>query len=89
MRPPPQDPSSPKTKRRMRAVMEAILRTVAVYAFAGWAYIALNAVVHPVTLHLPLTHFAPWPHEDTFGALCFVASFSSALAWQILKSRNP
>jgi hypothetical protein len=68
--------------------LEAILRTVAFYSFAGWAYIALNAVFHPVTLHLPLTHFAPWPHEDTFGALCFLASFSSALWWQILRSRS-
>jgi hypothetical protein len=72
----------------MSAVVQAILCTVAFYTFAGWAYIALNAVVHPVTLHLPLTHFAPWPHEDTFGTLCFLASFSSALGWQILRSRN-
>ncbi|MCW3036521.1 MAG: hypothetical protein JWM17_1833 [Actinobacteria bacterium] len=88
MSPTSRDPTGPTTKCGMSAVMQAILRTVAFYTFAGWSYIVLNAIVHPVTLHLPLTHFAPWPHEDTFGALCFLASFSSALVWQILKSRN-
>jgi hypothetical protein len=72
----------------MAAVVEAILRTVAFYTFAGWVYIALNAAFHPVTLHMPLTHFASWPHEDTFGTLCFIASFGSALGWQILRSRG-
>jgi hypothetical protein len=56
-----------------------VLRVVAIYSFAGWAYIAANAVVHPESLAWPLTHFADWPHEDTFGAACFATSLLSSL----------
>ena len=66
---------------------QAVLTTVAVYSLAGWIYIALNAIVHPETLHLPLTHFTSWPHEDTFGALCFAISFASALTVKVLRCR--
>ena len=67
--------------------VEAILITVALYSFAGWIYIALNAIVHPDTLHLSLTHFTSWPHEDTFGALCFAISFASTLAVKVMRCR--
>jgi hypothetical protein len=50
------------------------LRTLALYAFAAWVYIALVALVHPETLVLQLTHLTKWPHEDTFGEASFVVS---------------
>ena len=74
--------------RGSRAVVEAVLSVVKVYSFAGWAYIALNAVFHPQTLSLRLTHFAPWPREDTFGVACFIVSVSSALALALLRARR-
>ena len=74
--------------RGSRAVVEAVLSVVKVYSFAGWAYIALNAVFHPRTLSLRLTHFAPWPREDTFGVACFIVSFTSALALAVLRARR-
>lgn len=70
-------------ERRTGRALDAGLLTVAIYTFAGWTYIALNAVVHPVTLGLPLTHLAAWPHEDTFGVMCFAVSFACALAYAI------
>ncbi|MFN2505181.1 MAG: hypothetical protein ABR540_13305 [Acidimicrobiales bacterium] len=66
--------------------MAAVLGTVAVYSFAGWAYIAANAVVHPESLAWPLTHLSSWPREDTFGVACFVTSFVAALGWAIARS---
>ena len=75
-------------RRATTGAAQVVLRTVAFYAFAGWVYVALNAVVHPDTLHLPLTHFASWPHEDTFGAACFATSFVSALLAQLLRRRS-
>ncbi len=66
---------------------EAILAVVAFYSFAGWVYIAANAVSHPETLRLPHTHLARWPHEDTFGAICLVISLASALAAAALRGR--
>jgi len=41
----------------------------------SWLYIAAVALV----LSLQLTHFAPWPREDTFGEVSFVISFISFL----------
>jgi len=68
--------------------VEAILVTVALYSFVGWIYIALNAVVHPESLHWPLTHFVSWPHEDTFGALCFALSFASTLTVKVMRCKG-
>ena len=58
-----------------RRVLLVLLRSVALYAFAGWVYIALVALVHPKTLVIQLTHISKWPHEDTFGEICFIVSF--------------
>jgi hypothetical protein len=65
-------------------IARATLLVVAIYAFAGWLYVALCALVHPATLRLQLTHFTKWPHEDTFGALCFATSFAAALGFGAL-----
>jgi hypothetical protein len=67
--------------------LQAVLTTVAVYSFAGWIYIALNALVHPDSLHWPLTHLTSWPHEDTFGVLCFATSFACTLAIKVFRCR--
>jgi len=57
-----------------RKFWQAVTLTGTVYGFAGWVYIVVNSNVHPWTLHWPLTHLASWPHEDTFGAICFAVS---------------
>ena len=59
--------------------------TLFVHAFAGWFYIAENAVFHPETLPLPLTHMLSFPREDTFGIICFVISGISFFVWNILR----
>jgi hypothetical protein len=61
-------------------------RTLALYGFAGWAYIALVALVHPQTLGLQLTHFARFPHEDTFGEISFAVSVVSFFIYSLLRS---
>jgi hypothetical protein len=60
--------------------------TLALYGFAGWAYIALVALIHPRTLGLQLTHFAEFPHEDTFGEACFAVSIVSFFVYTFLRS---
>ena len=62
--------------------------TLFVFGFAGWVYIALIAIVHPETLSMGLTHFAPWPREDTFGAICFFVSFLSFFVWNMVKDTS-
>jgi hypothetical protein len=68
-----------------RKILQSLTLTFFVFGFAGWIYIAENAVFHPATLHLHLTHFANWPHEDTFGAMCFLVSFISFLVYNLIK----
>jgi hypothetical protein len=74
-----------RTNQRMA---ESALGVTAVYTFVAWVYVALCALVAPETLHLPLTHLFAWPHEDTFGVMCFVLSFVFALGWQLLRARR-
>lgn len=65
-------------------LLRAVLLTGAIYGGAGWVYIAGNAVFHPETLPLPLTHLLPFPREDTFGAVCFATSVICFCGYQVL-----
>ena len=67
-------------------LIRALLLTVVVYGFAGWAYIAGNAIVHPQSLAWPLTHLAPWPREDSFGVACFISSATAFFLYRLLVS---
>jgi hypothetical protein len=69
-----------------RRIALAASLTLAVYGFAGWVYIALVALIHPHTLGLKLTHFMTFPHEDTFGEVCFVVSLVSFFVYNFLRS---
>lgn len=74
--------------KQMKKLFRALSFTTFVYGFAGWVYIAQNAVHHPESLAWPLTHFAPFPREDTFGAVCFAVSFLSLFAYMYLREDN-
>jgi hypothetical protein len=71
-----------------RKIALGATRTLALYGFAGWVYIALVALVHPATLGLQLTHFTKLPHEDTFGETCFVVSAVSFFIYSLLRSQE-
>ncbi len=71
-----------------RKLFRVLLLTLWVYGFAGWVYIVINSEVHPQTLGLQLTHFWKYPHEDTFGAICFAVSFISFFAWNLLRDER-
>ena len=66
-------------------ILRALFLTFFLFSLLGWVYIALNAVFHPESLSWPLTHFASFPREDTFGALCFGVSFISFFVWNLVK----
>ncbi len=71
-----------------RNFFRSLTLTLFVFGLCGWVYIALNAVFHPQTLHLPLTHLLPFPREDTFGVGCFLVSFISFFIWNLLKQEK-
>lgn len=62
--------------------------TLFVFGFGGWFYIAENAVFHPETLALPLTHLVGYPREDTFGIICFIISFVSLFVYMLIKDKR-
>jgi hypothetical protein len=68
-----------------RKIFKSLTLTGFVFGFAGWFYIAENAVFHPRTLGMQLTHFFPYPHEDTFGAMCFAVSIISFFIYNLIK----
>jgi hypothetical protein len=72
----------------MMKIIQALSLTLFVFGFAGWIYIAGNAVFHPETLPMGLTHFAIWPREDTFGIICFVTSFISFFIYNLTKAKS-
>ena len=62
-------------------MMQAMTETAAVLGTGLVVYLSLNAVTHPFTLRLPLTHLWPWPTEGTVRVIalgiCLVAIASS------------
>jgi hypothetical protein len=66
-------------------INKSLSLTLFIHSFAGWVYIANNAVHHPETLSWGLTHFAPYPREDTFGIICFAVSLVSLFVWSMAK----
>jgi hypothetical protein len=70
-----------------RRLAAALTLTLAGYGFVSWVYVAAIALVHPVTLNKPLTHFFSLPREDTFGALSFLVSAVSFCSYRMLTHR--
>jgi hypothetical protein len=66
-----QAPPSPARPAWVLTV-QAIAETAAILGTGLVAYLSLNAVTHPETLRLQLTHLWPWPSEGTVRviALC-------------------
>jgi hypothetical protein len=61
--------------------VQAIAETAAVLGTGLVIYLSLNAVTHPITLTLQLTHLWPWPSEGTVRVIalgiCLVAVATS------------
>ena len=72
----------------MRKIVQAASFTLFIFGLLGWLYIAANSLVHPETLTIHLTHFAPWPREDTFGIVSFAVSFISFFIWNLVKDKK-
>ena len=72
----------------MRKIAKAASFTFFIFGLLGWLYIAAVALVHPETLSIQLTHFAPWPREDSFGIFCFIVSFISFFIWNLVKDNK-
>jgi len=60
---------------------QAIAETAVILATGMVIYLSFNAVTHPITLKLQLTHLWPWPSEGTVRVIglgiCLVAAAAS------------
>ena len=68
-------------------IFQTVFLTLFIFGLLGWVYIAMNAVFHPETLSLPLTHLLSYPREDTFGIISFFVSMFSFFVWNIVKDK--
>lgn len=69
-------------------ILRTLFLTLFVFGLLGWIYIVLNSEIHMWTLSMPLTHFLPWPREDTFGSICFAVSMISFFCWNLIKKEK-
>lgn len=58
-------PAQPMTRSSRVLAVQAIADTAVFLGTGLVIYLSLNAVTHPETLRLQLTHLAPWPSEGT------------------------
>lgn len=63
--PPAEAPAEPVARSAGVSLVQAVAETAAVLGTALVIYLSLNAVTHPITLRLQLTHLWPWPSEGT------------------------
>jgi hypothetical protein len=77
---PAQQPLSSKTA--LLAV--AMAKTIAVLATGVVVYLSVNAVTHPATLALHLTHLAPWPAEGTVRVIALLLCACAASTLRFL-----
>jgi hypothetical protein len=58
-------PAEPVARDPGVLAVQAVAETAAVLATVLVAYLSVNAVTHPITLGIRLTHLWPWPSEGT------------------------
>lgn len=73
---------------KAKQTAKALSLTLAVYGLVGFLYIAGNAWFHPESLSWPLTHFLPYPREDTSGIVSFFVSLISFFVYRLLSESD-
>jgi hypothetical protein len=72
----------------MMKIIQALSLTLFVFGLVGFIYIAGAAWFHPQTLPLQLTHFLPYPREDTAGIVSFFVSMISFFFYLLVKDKK-
>jgi hypothetical protein len=69
------------------SLVQAVAETAAVLGTALVIYLSLNAVTHPVTLRLQLTHLWPWPSEGTVRVIGLGICLAAVATSRFLRAR--
>jgi hypothetical protein len=65
----------------------AVAETVAILGTGLFVYLSFNALTHPGSLVLHITHLLPWPAEGTVRVEALLLCACSAAVWRYLRAR--
>ncbi len=74
--------------RPVATMILAVAETVAVLATGLFVYLSFNALIHPATLRLHITHLLPWPAEGTVRVEALLLCAGSVALWRYLRARH-
>ena len=69
-------------------LLQAASRTVAILATGLVIYLSVNAVTHPATLEIHVTHLATWPTEGTLRVIALLLCICSIAVLRYLRARD-
>lgn len=70
-------------------LVQAVAETAAFLGTALVIYLSLNAVTHPITLSIQLTHLWPWPTEGTARVIALAVCLVAVAASRYLRATAP
>ena len=82
------DPPAEQTEARPASVnlVQAAAETAAFLGTGVVIYLSLNAVTHPFTLRLQLTHLWPWPSEGTVRVIALAVCLAAVAVTRYLRA---
>jgi hypothetical protein len=83
---PAQPVAQPAARPAGVLAVQAMAETGVVLGTAVVIYLSLNAVTHPVTLGMQLTHLAPWPTEGTVRVIGLAICLGSVATRRYLRA---
>jgi hypothetical protein len=79
-------PAGPVARSVGVNLVQAVADTAVVLGTGVVIYLSLNAVTHPFTLRLQLTHLWPWPSEGTVRVIALGVCLAAAAARRYLRA---
>jgi hypothetical protein len=79
-------PAQPVPRVAGVLAVQAVAETAAVLATALVVYLSINAVTHPATLRLQLTHLWPWPSEGTVRVIALGVCLAAVATSRYLRA---
>jgi len=81
----PAEPAARAARAAGVNLVQAVAETAMVLGTGIVIYLSLNAVTHPYTLRLQLTHLWPWPSEGTVRVIALGVCLAGAAARRYLR----
>jgi hypothetical protein len=79
-------PARPASRAAGVSLVQSVAETAAFLGTAVVIYLSLNAVTHPYTLPLPLSHLSPWPSEGTVRVIALGVCLAAVAVARYLRA---